>query len=378
MRGLDKEKKTYMRKIYTLISTIAILLFVFQIGLKAQPIGSQIKIGTDSQISYWNGVDTWIPIAAGLPGQNLQFTAGVPTWVNNLNGITTTIATSITSTTAVSGGNILNDGGATITAYGVCWSTLTNPTVALTTKTTENTGIVNFTSNITGLLAGTTYYVRAYATNSAGTVYGNELSFTTLAPVTTVIDYDGNVYDFISIGTQVWMKQNLKTTHYKDGTVIPNVTINASWASITGAYCDISNNPSNSATYGRLYNWYTVNTGNLCPLGWHVPSDADWTSLINFLGNEGIAGAKLKEAGLAHWISPNTAATNETGFTALPAGYRSGSGSYYMFGNMGYWWSSTESSSTYAWVRLMYNDAGNVAKIDNHKAGGLSVRCIRD
>lgn len=165
-----------MKKHLQKIASVALMLFIFQITLTAQPVGSQIKVGTDSHISYWNGVDSWIVIAPGLPGQDLKFIAGVPTWVNNPQGITTTAATSISGTTAVSGGNIISDGGATITARGVCWSTLPNPSIS-NTHTTDGTGVGSFISNITGLTTGATYYIRAYATNSFGTAYGDVLSF---------------------------------------------------------------------------------------------------------------------------------------------------------------------------------------------------------
>eukprot|EP00825_Cyclidium_porcatum_P010076 TRINITY_DN15162_c0_g1_i1.p1 TRINITY_DN15162_c0_g1~~TRINITY_DN15162_c0_g1_i1.p1 ORF type:complete len:564 (+),score=55.59 TRINITY_DN15162_c0_g1_i1:400-2091(+) len=238
--------------------------------------------------------------------------------------ITTTIVSSITNTTATSGGNISSDGGDNVTARGVCWSTSPIPTIALSTKTTNGADTGSFTSNITGLIPGTTYYVRAYATNSVGTAYGSEVSFTTTtAPVTTVTDYDGNVYDTIHIGTQIWMKQNLKTTHYKNGTAItyPGAN-NTAWQNNTnGAYAWYNNNEATyKNTYGALYNWYAVNTGMLCPTGWHVPTDAEWTTLTTYLGGEFIAGTKLKATTL--WESPHTIATNETGFTAFPCTLR--------------------------------------------------------
>ncbi len=371
---------TNMNKISTKISAIAILLFVFQIGLTAQPLGSQIKTDTSGHISYWNGVDTWISVTPDLPGKNLQFAAGVPSWVNNPNGITTTASSSITGITAVSGGNILSDGGAKITARGVCWSTTPNPTVALTTKTTDGIGIGSFTTNITGLLGGTTYYVRAYAINSAGTAYGNEVSFVTTAPlVTTVTDYDGNVYDIVTIGTQEWMKQNLKTTHYKNGVAITYPgTDNTAWQNnTTGAYAWYNNDETTyKNTYGALYNWHAVNTGNLCPTGWHVPTDAEWTTLTTYLGGESIAGGKLKATTL--WNSYTSVATNSSGFSALPGGYRYFDGTCYGIGGYGYWWSSTESNTTDAWYRGMTYYYSYAYSYYYDKAAGFSVRCRRD
>ena len=367
--------KNHLQKIFA----IAIMLIALQITLTAQPVGSQIKTDTSGHISYWNGVDTWITVTPGLPGQNLQFTVGIPAWVNNPNGITTTAVSNITGTTAVSGGNVISDGGAKITAKGVCWSTSPNPTIA-DNKTIDGGGIGSFTSNITGLAAGTTYFLRAYATNSFATAYGNEISFTTTAPpVTTVTDYDGNVYDTVHIGTQIWLKQNLKTTHYKNGAAITYPgTDNTAWQNnTTGAYAWYNNDEATyKNTYGALYNWYAVNTGNLCPTGWHVPTDAEWTTLTTYLGGESIAGGKLKATTL--WNSPNTGATNSSGFTALPGGYRGGNGTYGGIGDNGYWWSSTEDYTTYAWGRSMNCNNGYVNSYSYYKYLGFSVRCLRD
>jgi uncharacterized protein (TIGR02145 family) len=237
--------------------------------------------------------------------------------------LSTTAASSITTTSATSGGNVISDGGATVTARGVCWSTNQNPTID-NSKTSNDIGTGSFTSNLTGLTANTIYYVRAYATNSMGTAYGNQVTFKTTTDVetNTVTDIDGNIYHTVTIGTQVWMVENLKTTKYRNGDPIPNVTGNA-WAALTtGAYCWYNNDAATyKATYGALYNWYAVaDSRNIAPTGWHVPTDAEWTTLTTFLGGESVAGGKLKETGTNHWTSPNTGATNETGFTALPGG----------------------------------------------------------
>lgn len=301
---------------------------------------------------------------------------------NNTTGqipvLTTTAVSNITQTIASCGGNITSNGGATVTARGVCWSTVQNPTIAHN-KTTDGTGAGSFTSNITGLTAGTIYYVRAYATNNTGTGYGSAMLFTTQGG-TTVTDIDGNVYHTVTIGTQVWMVENLKTTKYRDGTSIPNVTDGAAWSSLTtGAYCDYANNPTNYAIYGKLYNWYAAtNAHNIAPTGWHVPTDAEWSTLTTYLGGESVAGGKLKEIGTTHWASPNAEATNETGFTALPWGFRYSYGTFTIVGNHGYWWSSTEDNATYAFNRYMYYSSGYVGKNYNKKAGGLYVRCVRD
>jgi uncharacterized protein (TIGR02145 family) len=186
------------------------------------------------------------------------------------------------------------------------------------------------------------------------------------------------------------MAENLKTTKYNDGTAIPNITVDAGWEALTTcAYSDYSNTSGNSTTYGRLYNWYVVDNNavtkmasnggkNVCPTSWHVPSDAEWTTLITFLGGYYVAGGKLKEIGLTHWLTPNTGATNETGFTALPGGYRYSFGTYENIGKGGYWWSSTEYSTTGAFYRDVYYSYSNVFSNSVSKQSGFSVRCIRD
>jgi len=196
-----------------------------------------------------------------------------------------------------------------------------------------------------------------------------------------IIDVDGNGYDTIRIGTQVWMVQNLKTTKYNDGTLIPLVTNDSTWANLaTPGYCWYNNDAAAyKNTYGALYNWYTVNTGKLAPKGWHVPTDAEWTTLTTYLGGDTIAGGKLKETGMTHWEIPNTGATNVTGFTALPGGYRSSSGVFDYIVVGGYWWSSTECNSSSAWYRLVYFNSSSVFRYNYFtKEDGFSIRCIKD
>jgi uncharacterized protein (TIGR02145 family) len=199
-------------------------------------------------------------------------------------------------------------------------------------------------------------------------------------PPSTATDIDGNIYSTVTIGTQVWMVENLKTTKYNDGTPIPWVTDSAAWSNLTTpGYCWYNNDAANKNTYGALYNWFTINTGKLAPVGWHVPSDTEWKTLTTFLGSENIAGGKLKETGLIHWRSPNAEATNESGFTALPGGHRDINGTFSVMGDDGYWWSATEYSTTgKVWYRNMnYNYAG-VVSVSNNKINGHSVRCLKD
>jgi uncharacterized protein (TIGR02145 family) len=386
----------------------------------------------------------------------------------------------VTAITATSGGSISSDGGAAISVRGVCWGLTADPTTA-DSKTTDGDGTGQFVSTLNDLSAGETYHVRAYATNSIGTAYGNDLSFTALgeAPVATtqaatnissvgaklngtvnagdlsttvtfeygmttsygqiaeatpaqvtgntitgvsadltglnqgityhfrikavnsagnsyggdlifattdistpVTDIEGNIYNTVIIGTQVWMIEGLKATKYNDGTAIPNVVDNTAWSTnTTGAYCDYSNTAANSNIYGKLYNWYVVastNVKKVCPTGWHVPDDSEWTTLITFLGGESLAGGKLKEAGTTHWFNPNSGATNESEFTALPGGYRSGTGTFGLLGNTGFWWSSAEANATYAWYLYMYYDTSSAIKSDMDKHDGFSVRCVKN
>jgi len=289
--------------------------------------------------------------------------------------LTTAAVTSVTSTTAVSGGNITSDGGGSVTARGVCWGISANPTTS-NNKTTNESGTGSFTSNITGLNPGTIYYVRAYATNSAGTAYGNEISFTSAQQV---IDIDGNVYNVVTIGTQDWLVENLKVTHYRNGDPIPNVTNAAEWELLsTGAYCNYENLLSNGTTYGRLYNWYAVNDNRqIAPEGWHVPSDPEWNVLIDFLGDVSNAGGKLKEAGLTHWKDPNHGATNSSGFTALPAGLRNFAGGFeYIIWGCGFW--STTFENDDATVQMLDYNTEDIFAGQNGFRFGRSVRCIRD
>jgi len=202
----------------------------------------------------------------------------------------------------------------------------------------------------------------------------------TLPPPDSVYDVDGNVYHTIKIGDQFWMLENLNVTRYRNGDAIPNVKDDQQWANLsTGAYCDYENNSSTSQIYGRLYNWYVVIDNRLiAPNGWHVPTNEEWTTLTLLLGGDEVAAGKLKEAGTDHWLSPNAGATNETGFTALPGGYRETDGSFSSLRISGDWWSSTLFIQGVAWERYLDYASPGVYTHGNAIKSGFSIRCIWD
>ena len=194
-------------------------------------------------------------------------------------------------------------------------------------------------------------------------------------------DSDGNSYAVVKIGDQVWMAENLRTTRFNDGTPIPLVTDAVEWINLTSpAYCWQNNDIGNKSVYGALYTWYTVKSDKLCPSGWHVPTDAEWTILENKLGGRTVAGGKMKETGTEHWLDPNIDATNESGFNALPGGWRDGfTANYYIIGLAGMWWTSQETVPVLPYWREIYNNSGDILqKSSGDPSYGLSVRCIKN
>jgi uncharacterized protein (TIGR02145 family) len=389
--------------------------------------------------------------------------------------------TEISTFTAISGGDVINEGSSSVFKKGVCWDIYPSPDIS--DKTFYNGDETDkFECYLSGLSSGTTYFIRAFATNSKGTGYGNELTFTTLTdqkptvetlPATnpsltsvvlngkvdangfettvsfeygettgygssltidkvysfnhdiniilsgltksttyhfrimavsvigtsygsdasfttldsaappinfnqnltygSVADIEGNIYKTIKIGTQTWMAENLKATRYNDSTLLTNTYPVCVW------YNDDS--AAFKAVYGGLYTWPYIDRSsngdkNVCPTGWHIPSDEDWTTLTDYLGGENVAAGKLKEAGSSHWAVPNGGATNESGFTALPGGFFGGDAS---LGNIGFWWSSslnTEIHPSNVWIRIMYYQSGFMTR--TYTKGGFSIRCIKD
>lgn len=195
-----------------------------------------------------------------------------------------------------------------------------------------------------------------------------------------VKDIDGNVYKTVKIGDQWWMAENLKVTHYLNGEAIAHVTDSSAWSNLSsGAYCEYGNNSSNVSTYGRLYNWYAVDDSRgLAPAGWHVSTYSEWQTLIDFLGGDDVAGGKMKETGTTHWTSPNTGATNESGFTALPGGVRGDDGPFYDLKNKAFLWSSLDGGNYDGWFRVLSFDISEIHREDSHKRSGFSVRCVMD
>jgi uncharacterized protein (TIGR02145 family) len=301
--------------------------------------------------------------------------------------LTTNPATNITSNSALSGGNITNNGNATITETGICLSEYPFPNIYYLNIPSGSTSS-SFTCSITGLNPNTFYYIRSYALNSSGLYgYGNQQTFYTTpissTPGANLTDIDGNTYQTIVLGNgQTWMQKNLNVSKYRNGDTIPQVQDPTTWANLTtGAWCYYDNITANGTVYGKLYNWYAVNDSRgLAPQGWHIPVDQEWMNLINYLGGENVAGGKLKTTGNQYWANPNNYATNEIGFSALPGGERNDATGNFS-GNIGYsccWWSSTEFGNCCAAGYDLINSNGIVGIGYRAKKRGYSLRCIKD
>ncbi len=300
-------------------------------------------------------------------GFNVRCIKGEGAQLSYMPTLTTKLPTNITASSITTGGIVVTDGNASVTERGVCWNTSGNPTV-VDNYLTSGSGLGEFTVNITsGLNSGKRYYARAYAVNSDNKVgYGYEISFTT-GGTGVLTDAEGNNYETVTIGAQTWMAENLKVTHLNDATAIQHLSDYTQWGnSTTPGYCWILNNPDLfKDIYGALYNWYTVNTGKLCPNGWHVPSTDDWNKLFISQGGISTAGEALKDAGTAHWYSPNTG-NNSSGFSGLPGGYRMGfdekgeqTGFFDRTFQDGSWWTSSQDPSVpgdpWAWSITLKN-----------------------
>ena len=338
---------------------------------------------------------------------------------NNIVPVLSTMeVTEITSTTATSGGEITDDGGAEISKRGVVWGTEEDPTLESNDGFTEDGhGIGEFVSELTDLTPNTTYYVRAYATNPAGTQYGQQKSFTTLEDDnggSTVTDVDGNTYNTVIIGTQEWMVENLRTTKYADGTAIPTSFTNTEWGNAKdGAYSiyphseidGLNSEVKVVEAYGKLYNWYAVDDARgLCPTGWRVPTEVDWNFLIIYVwdhrgypnewNNPNGAGNALKSCRQVNnpvgghcdtsehprWNAHNThIGIDDVGFSGLPGGARWYNGNFSHAGIGGHWWSSTEITTLEARSYRLLFDQGSLDGVSAFdKSTGAAIRCVRD
>jgi uncharacterized protein (TIGR02145 family) len=280
--------------------------------------------------------------------------------------------------------------GSNFAEGGICYSDAPNPSYN-DKKISVNTPTIASVSKIgiDNLEPDKKYFIRSFLIKFTGTavdmIYGNEVEFTTLSfdetitfnPVLTydtISDIDGNIYKTIQIGNQIWMAENLGTTRLNDGTSMPQIIFNVMEENYAnpaygwnGYYYE-----SYKSTFGNLYNWYAVNTGKLCPAGWHVPSDDEWETLISYLGGINVAGDQLKETGTTHWDPPNAGSTNESGFTALPA---------LVPGSYSGWWSTTRINPEVfikIWCYSIMNNYSMVMRFDATAGTGLNVRCIKD
>ena len=369
----------------------------------ANSVKTVAKGSNIGDMCYWNGT-TWVPLNKGTQGQTLTFCDGKPAWTiggvcpgtitalncssaTNNGTLTatltaTTTATGVTSVISYTGGNGGVHNGQIVTSTGVTGLTATlqagifsngNGNLTYTiTGTPATSGTASFALNIGGKTCTVTRTV-AIAPQNPTSGYGSNIT-----------DIEGNPYKTVYIGTQQWMGENLKTAKYNDGTTIPNITDNTQWQNnTTGAWAYYNNDAVNNAKYGKLYNWYAVSktsngNKNVCPTGWHIPTDAEWKVLTDYLGGNSVAGGKLKEVGTTNWISPNTDATNTSLFTGLPGGYLVYYGNYDGIGTTGNWWSWSEGITDSAWFPFLSKDYGYASSFYVNKGFGLSVRCLRD
>jgi uncharacterized protein (TIGR02145 family) len=349
-------------------------------GTQASPyiVNAITAKGTSAgQIEYWNG-SAWVMIEPTKnTGATLQKINGVPTWTG---GYTIPDAPTIGTATAGAGQATItygapgSNGGAAITSY-----TATSSPDGITGTVTQAT---SGTITVMGLTPGIGYTFTVTATNARG------ISSASAASNSVTPKVFDNLPSII-IDSQIWTSKNLDVSTYRDGTAIPKVVDGATWAALTtGAYCYYNNDSTTyAAIYGKLYNWYAVagthdndpNTANktLAPEGWHVSTDSEWTTLTSYLGGESGAGGKMKEVG-SHWVSPNTGATNESGFSGLPGGYRVYDGGFYNIRTYGHWSSSTENDTTDAWTQYLGYNIDGVIRYSISKVNGHSVRCLRD
>jgi uncharacterized protein (TIGR02145 family) len=291
---------------------------------------------------------------------------------------TTLAATSLSTTGAILNGTFYPNYMSTSVRFEYGTSISYGSIMTASVSPIHGDTISNVNAVITGLTENTLYHFRVVASNDLGTGYGDDLTFTT--DPSSVSDADGNAYNIVRIGTQLWMEENLRVLHYRNGDPIQNVTENTQWSNLTsGAYCWYLNDEIQyKDPYGTLYNYYTVSDGrDICPAGWRIPSQTDWNTLQSFLGGNLVAGGKLKEAGTVHWYAPNDGATNESNFSSMPGGDRVPTGPFEYIRQTAEFWTSTEETTTTAYVYFLSFEAGGLYNNPFNKKYGLSVRCIK-
>jgi uncharacterized protein (TIGR02145 family) len=272
-------------------------------------------------------------------------------------------------------GNITSNEGSEISERGFFYGTNQTPDIS-GQKIQCGSGTGTYSANLASLSSNTEYHIKAYAVNGFGTSYGEEILFKT--DPSTVSDIDGNIYKVIRIGSQLWIQENLKTTRFLNGDFIPNVTDGNSWTALTtGAYCWYNNDIKNKDIYGALYNNYiTKDPRGVCPAGWHIPNDVEWKLMENYLGGSAVAGCKLKATTL--WDPPNTCATNESGFTAVPGGWRSNGIFHYMGWDATWWLIPAPTGGTDLFVSMGYSEAGTSSGSGLGQNIGWALRCIKN
>jgi uncharacterized protein (TIGR02145 family) len=361
-------------------------------GLNGAP-GTFPSGTTTGEMKYWDG-SSWVSLTPGTQNQGLSFCDGFPTWTTNCicpgkitalncagvsvngslnNGVPPSSNVSFVITyTGGNGGSYSSQSisstsviGLTATLQAGSFATGNGSLTFTVSGMPSSIGNALFSLTIAGQVCSISMVVQAQST------YGADIT-----------DVENNTYKTVTIGTQQWMAENLKVSKYNDGSSIPYVTNNAQWSSLTtGSWSYYNNDATYNAKYGKLYNWYATGQiangfKNVCPTGWHVPTDAQWKVLTDYLGGAS-AGSKMKEVGTANWNSPNTDATNTSLFTGLPGGFRSNVGYCYSIGDYGYWWSSTQSGTGTAWGYDL-NPNGSAHSYDHKYENGMSIRCLKD
>lgn len=312
----------------------------------------------------------------------------------SLPKISITGVNSVSETTALIGAEIVDNDGGLIVSCGVCWDSLPNATI-MSSKTVDSTTTDRLSSFIKGLKRNKLYYLRAYATNSTGTSYSEEVSFKTTDRIS---DIDGNEYRTVKIGNQLWLADNLRTTKFNDGSTIPNVTNHNQWISLnTAGYCWYLNNSDFKNPFGGIYNWHAVNSGKLAPTGWHVPTSEEWNELFHFLathdygykGDTSMIAKALADSAYFDILPPfwpsfegspesDASENNRSGFSGISNAIRDQSDDFIEMGYYCIWWSSTSIGSQIAISRGFLRDSVHVFDLHSPMIDGLSVRCVKD